>query len=104
VFIEWLRFQVKPELRERFVQKDTEIWTAEHANRKGFLQKEVWISPKNLSEVVIVIHWATQDDWYSIPKQDVDQTEKRFAKAFGGDYKLVESAAYQIRKTFQNNK
>ena len=25
--IEWLEFQVKPEAREKFIQKDQEIWT-----------------------------------------------------------------------------
>jgi uncharacterized protein (TIGR03792 family) len=101
VFIEWLRFRVQPELREKFVMVDAEVWTADHARRKGFLKKEVWISPNNLDELAIVITWATPDDWFTIPKQELAATEARFAQAFGGEYKLTESAAYQIRKTVQ---
>ncbi len=102
MFIEWLRFRVQPELREKFVIMDTEIWTADHAQRKGFLKKEVWISPKNLDEVAIAIYWRTPDDWFTIPQQEVNATEALFARTFGGEYKLIESAAYQVRKTFQH--
>ncbi len=101
MFIEWLRFQVPPELREKFVAVDAEVWTADHAKRPGFLKKEVWISPQNLDQLAIVITWATPDDWFTIPKQELERTEAQFAQAFGGEYKLTESAAYQIRKTVQ---
>ncbi|MDJ0549362.1 MAG: TIGR03792 family protein, partial [Microcystis sp. M49637_WE12] len=43
--IEWLEFQVKPEAREKFIQKDQEIWTKFLAKQPGFLGKELWINP-----------------------------------------------------------
>jgi len=45
--IEWLEFQVKPEAREKFIQKDQEIWTKFLAKQPGFLGKELWINPDN---------------------------------------------------------
>jgi uncharacterized protein (TIGR03792 family) len=99
VVIEWLRFQVEPEQREAFVQKDAEVWTAYLKTRPGFLKKSVWLSSAKLDEVVLVILWTSQEQWDAIPKAELDATERRFAKAFPSRYKLVESQSYQIRKT-----
>jgi uncharacterized protein (TIGR03792 family) len=97
--IEWLKVEVQPELREQFVQKDAEIWTATLAQYSGFLNKEVWISPDNLSEVILVVHWASFEQWKAIPADDLEQTEARFNAAMGGDtYKIVETGRYQVRK------
>ena len=52
--IEFLKFKVTPELREKFIQKDAEIWTAALARYPGFLSKEVWIDPNTPAEVVMV--------------------------------------------------
>ncbi|WP_425469059.1 TIGR03792 family protein, partial [Pediococcus acidilactici] len=48
--IEWLKFKVVSN-RERFVQKDAEIWTEALARYPGFLGKEVWLNPKESTEV-----------------------------------------------------
>lgn len=96
--IEWLKVEVQPELREQFVQKDDEIWTAMLSQYPGFLNKEVWISPDNLSEVILVIHWASFEQWQAIPKADLDQTEAQFNTAMGDTYKIVEVSRYQVRK------
>ena len=100
--IEWLKVEVQPELREQFVQKDAEIWTAVLSQYPGFLNKEVWISPDRLSEVVLVVHWASFEQWKAIPAADLQQTEARFNAAMGGDtYRIVEALRYQLRKRSQ---
>jgi len=100
--IEWLKIEVQPELREQFVQKDAEIWTTTLAQYPGFLHKEVWISPENLSEVSLVVHWASFEQWQAIPVADLQQTEARFNQVMGDDtYKIVESSRYQVRKRSQ---
>ena len=97
--IEWLKFQVKPELREQFVQKDAEIWTGVLSQYPGFLGKEVWISPDNLAEVVAVIRWESLEAWKSIPADVLKATEARFAAAMGeGTQAIVEAGQYQVRK------
>lgn len=99
--IEWLKFRVFPELREQFVQTDAEIWTTALSQYPGFISKEVWISPDELSEVVQVIHWETFEQWQAIPSEDLDRIEARFAEAMGHNtYELVESARYQVRKFY----
>jgi uncharacterized protein (TIGR03792 family) len=96
--IEWLKFEVDPELREQFVQKDDEIWTRALSQYPGFLSKEVWISPDNLSEVILVARWASFEQWQAIPKEDLQRTEAQFNQALGDVYKMVASARYQVRK------
>lgn len=100
--IEWLKVEVQPELREQFVQKDAEIWTTKLASYPGFLNKEVWISPDDLSEVVLVVHWASFEQWQAIPAAELQRTEAEFNAAMGGDtYKIVEALRYQVRKRTQ---
>lgn len=96
--IEWLKATVDPEVREQYVQKDEEIWTAALAEYPGFLGKEVWISPDNLTEVILVIRWSSFEAWDAIPPADLEQIEARVREAMGDTYELVGSARYQVRK------
>jgi uncharacterized protein (TIGR03792 family) len=97
--IEWLKFRVSPELREKYIQKDEEIWTAALSKSPGFLGKEVWINPKQQDEVVLVIHWASREAWKSVPADLLEKTDRQFAQAVGaGTYELIEEGEYQVRK------
>ncbi|NJO41236.1 MAG: TIGR03792 family protein [Cyanobacteria bacterium CRU_2_1] len=98
--IEWLKFRVDPELREQFVQRDADIWTPVLAQYPGFIRKEVWISPDDLSEVVEVIHWETFEQWQAIPSDVLEQTEAEFAAAMGNTYELISGVRYQVRKFY----
>lgn len=99
--IEWLKIKVDPDLREKFVQKDAEIWTAGLSQYSGFLNKEVWISPTNLTEVILVIHWQSFEQWQAIPQEVLHQLEDRFDQVMGNTYKIIEASRYQVRKRFQ---
>ncbi|WP_416670597.1 TIGR03792 family protein [Egbenema bharatensis] len=96
--IEWLKFRVSPDSRERFVQVDAELWTPFLSQYPGFISKEVWISPDDLSEVVQVIYWETFEQWQAIPAEALDRVETQFAEAMGDVYELLESKRYQVRK------
>jgi uncharacterized protein (TIGR03792 family) len=96
--IEWLKFRVSPDFRERFVQADAEIWTPFLSQYPGFVSKEVWISPDDLSEVVQVIQWETFEQWQAIPSAELDRVETQFAEVMGDTYELLESKRYQVRK------
>ena len=89
--IEWLKFRVAPEFREPFIQIDTDIWTSALENYPGFLGKMVWISPIDLTELILVIHWATREDWQAVPQTDINQIDQQFDQAIEFDYELVES-------------
>ncbi len=96
--IEWLKFRVSPDSRERFVQADADIWTPFLSQCSGFIRKEVWISPDDLSEVIQVIQWETFEQWQAIPPEELDRVEAEFAEAMGDTYELLESKQYQVRK------
>ncbi|PIG91265.1 TIGR03792 family protein [Gloeocapsopsis sp. IPPAS B-1203] len=93
--IEFLKCQVNPDLREHYLQVDAEVWTKALAKCPGFLGKEVWLNPEEASEVVLVIRWATKEDWKSISEELLRQTEQKFAQQIGSTYQIV-SAEYQV--------
>lgn len=97
--IEWLKVQVVPALREKYIQKDEEIWTAALSKYPGYLGKQVWLDAKNADIVVLVIHWASREAWKAVPVKDLEATEKLFAQQLGRDtYKIIEEGEYQVRK------
>lgn len=97
--IEWLKFQVDAKNREKFIEKDAQIWTATLSQYSGFLGKEIWINPKNEAEIIFIIRWKTLEDWKSIPQSVLEETEKKFASAVGViTYQMTESKEYQVRK------
>jgi uncharacterized protein (TIGR03792 family) len=97
--IEWLKFIVSPELREKFIEKDAQIWTAKLATYPGYLGKEIWLNPDRPEEIIMIVRWESREQWKSIPLQDLEETERQFAKQMGNDsYKMTESLEYQVRK------
>ncbi len=98
VVIELLKFQVDPNLRETFIQKDAEIWTTALAKYPGFLSKEVWINPNKPSEVTFMIRWATREQWQAISEADLAAIDSQFAQVMGDNFQMIESAEYQVRK------
>ncbi|AFY48066.1 putative cyanobacterial protein, TIGR03792 family [Nostoc sp. PCC 7524] len=95
--IEFLKFKVASGMRENYIQKDTEIWTTALAEYPGFLDKEVWINPHDPTEVILIIRWATKEQWQAIPSQNLQAIEQKFNAALGNTYNLVESREYQVQ-------
>ena len=97
--IEWLGFQVRPELREKFITEDEKIWTPVLADADGFLGKEIWIDPGSEDRVYLVIRWQTREQWKAVPLDLLVETEAKFMSVMGKDnYQMLESKEYQIRK------
>ena len=96
--IELLKVKIPPDLREKYIQKDAEIWTAALAKYPGFIAKEVWINPNDPTEIVLIIRWQTREHWHAIPEADLQAIALKFDAAMGKSYPIVESAEYQVRK------
>jgi uncharacterized protein (TIGR03792 family) len=97
--IEWLKFRVDPQVREKFIQKDAEMWTATLARNPGFLGKEVWINPNAPEEIILIIRWETRQAWKTVPEAMLAETEQYFAQEMGEDnYQMIETGEYQVRK------
>ncbi|MBD2294353.1 TIGR03792 family protein [Anabaena sphaerica FACHB-251] len=98
MIIEFLKFKMPAELRETFIQKDEEIWTTVLSKYPGFLGKEVWISPDDLTEVVIVVHWQNREQWKAISETELEAIAQKFDQYLGFSYEMSEASEYQVRK------
>lgn len=96
--IEWLKIRVASELREKFIAKDAQVWTAMLSGYPGFLSKEVWINPETPTEVVLIIRWQTLEQWKAVPADILVETDQLFTKEFGEPQEIIEAAQYQVRK------
>lgn len=97
--IEWLRFEVVPTAKAIFIEKDQEIYTKFLENYPGFLGKEIWVNPKVETEVIVVVHWETKEQWMSVPENDLIRVQSEFDSAVGEEnYQMLEVREYQVRK------
>lgn len=96
--IEWLTFEMAPEHRQQFIEKDTEIWTAALRQYDGFVSKEIWIDPAIANRVVEVIRWSTREAWKAIPEDELAAVDQAFDQSLGFDYDMVESREFQVRR------
>ncbi|NJN30541.1 MAG: TIGR03792 family protein [Synechococcales cyanobacterium RM1_1_8] len=97
MYVEYLKFRVEPQLREQFVERDREIWTAALAAVPAFEHKELWLNPEDPSELVTIVYWRDRDQWKAIPQASLAATEARFQAAMGeGSYELVEAREYRL--------
>ena len=96
--IEWLKFRMPADQRERYIQLDDEIWTVALQQYPGFISKETWISPDDPEVVVFVIRWRTREEWFSIPEADLTEINTRFDNARGVDYTFETSQEFQVRR------
>ena len=94
--IEWLKFKVDSEQRDRYLAIDDEIWTPALAAYPGFLDKVTWLDPNHDDEVIFVISWATREQWKAIPEEDLNEINQRFDTALGFDYEMLESKEFNV--------
>lgn len=81
--VEYLVFEVKPELIDRFIDMDHEYWTLFLKEQPGFISKELWVNKSKPGEVIAVICWKSMEAWKSIPPEKLSETDKRFTELFG---------------------
>ncbi|MGI0490287.1 TIGR03792 family protein [Alkalinema pantanalense CENA528] len=94
--IEWLRVKVPIELRERYIEQDAAIWTAALANCAGFMGKQVWTNPQDPTEIVMVLQWASRDQWKVIPADWLESLDRAFIAAMGQAFPLIETGEYHV--------
>ncbi|MDJ0796687.1 MAG: TIGR03792 family protein [Calothrix sp. MO_167.B12] len=94
--VELLKFTVPSEHRDLFIQQDAEVWTTALSAYPGFFRKQVWLNPTEPTEVTIVIHWITREEWKAIPQIELDAIAQRFDRAFPYSYEMIESSEYTV--------
>lgn len=96
--IEWLKFRVAPNNREAFIQADDAIWTMALSTYPGYLGKTIWLSPNEPAALILIIQWASREQWKAIPEADLEAIEQRFDQALEFDYEIIESQEFQVRR------
>lgn len=90
--IETLKVQLNPSEVDRYIRCDTDIWTPVLEQCAGFAGKEVWWDLTG--EVMIVVRWASREEWKSIDEGILEETERAFVTAFGRSVPFLEERAY----------
>lgn len=94
MIVEWQRVRVEPGMRDRFLERDEEIWTAGLAREPGFLGKEVWLG-EDESEMILVIRWESEEAWKGIPEVRLQELERRFRAELPDGYEILETRSYR---------
>ncbi len=96
--IERLTFQVDPTIRDKFLAEDAAIWTPMLAAQPGFLGKEIWLS-ENPQSIVMIMHWASREQWKAIAVADLVETDRRFTAAVGPGFELLDCSEFSVYST-----
>lgn len=94
MIIEWQRVRLKPGLRDRFLEKDEEVWTAGLSREAGFLGKEVWLG-EDETDLFLVIRWESEEAWKGIPRERLDGLERRFREEVPDGHEIVDSGTFR---------
>jgi uncharacterized protein (TIGR03792 family) len=78
--VEHLRLRVPLDGREAWLRAELETWDPWLRGKQGFVDREVrW--DNTAEEGVLLIHWASHEDWKAIPEQEVLAIQATFEAA-----------------------
>lgn len=93
--IEWLKFEVSPDLIDHYIEVDEKVWTTTLRQYPGFLGKQVWLDPNHLNAAILIIYWSDREAWKNVPADVLEATEEKFIKQLGAsNYKLIEAKEF----------
>lgn len=97
--VEHLLFKVTPELVDKWIEVDHEVWTLELSKQPGFLKKETWVSRDVPGDITTIVYWSDIDLWKSIDHDWLMEVDKKFNQIIGeGNSQLVR--AYHTENQF----
>ena len=76
------------------MQLDQAIWTPVLAACDGFRGKEVWWNSDG--EIVMIMRWATREQWKAIPGDILGETDRTFVEALGYKVPFLEEGEYSV--------
>ncbi|HGY5545437.1 MAG: TIGR03792 family protein [Prochlorococcus sp.] len=94
--VEHLRLKVPADAREAWLKAEQGSWEPWLAKQSGYQGRDMlWDAERE--EGVLLIRWASREQWKSIPKAEVDAVQARFeqlarkgtAQASGNPFKLL---------------
>jgi uncharacterized protein (TIGR03792 family) len=80
--VEELTLQVDAGDLEGFLEADARIWTAFLAVQPGFVRKEVWVPADRSNTVVILLWWASREQWKAISDETIASVDRDMGEWF----------------------
>jgi uncharacterized protein (TIGR03792 family) len=80
--VEELTLQVEAGDLEGFLEADARIWTAFLAAQPGFVRKEVWVAADRPNTVVVMVWWASREQWKAISDETVASVDREMGEWF----------------------
>lgn len=98
--VEQLVMTVKPDLVDRWLELDHEIWSKGLAKWPGYIRKEVWESRERPGRLTINIYWEDYDAWQAIDSEWVKETDTYFNDQFAPETVQFNEALHTIDQNF----
>jgi uncharacterized protein (TIGR03792 family) len=73
--IEFLTFDVDPEIRERWMEVDEQTWSRFLEQQTGFVSKQLWIEQGTPEQVHAIVVWTDEATWKSIPLEEIERVD-----------------------------
>lgn len=90
--IEFLTFEVAPDVLEEWLTVEEQHWSRYLESRPGFAGKEMWVADDDPGRVCAVIRWESMEAWQAVPGADVDAVDE----AMGEWFRQAEMRAYRV--------
>jgi uncharacterized protein (TIGR03792 family) len=94
MIVEWLVLAVPEDWRDRCLAADAATWTTFLATCPGYVDKQVWVNPEQPGELIMVVRWASREQWKAIPLTDLERVEAEFQAQVGRSFEIVASHEY----------
>jgi uncharacterized protein (TIGR03792 family) len=94
MIIEFLKVQVAPSYRRKYIELEKQIWSSYLSQCEGFVNKEVWLDPEDDSIVQIRILWNSKAQWKALPPEQLKELDATLTKQIGSVWQIVESKEY----------
>jgi uncharacterized protein (TIGR03792 family) len=75
--IEHLRLKVSADARDVWLEAEQASWEPWLQRQPGFLGRDLLWDPEQ-EEGILLIHWASREEWLAIPREEVDLIQNRF--------------------------
>lgn len=91
--IEELTLTMPPERVNAYLERDARVWTPFLQSCDGFLGKETWLPDDRPGTVVLIIRWASMEQWKRITPDQVDEVDREMGELIP---ETLECRAYSV--------
>ena len=75
--IEELTLTMPPDRITAYLERDAQVWTRFLQSCDGFLGKETWLPDGRPDTVVLIIRWASMEQWKRITLDQVAEVDRQ---------------------------